>query len=173
MTKVLGQAIALAADIHKDDLYGDGPYVFHLLQVLKSVQEQDEGIEVQVAAILHDAIEDHPDQEGRVVQFLTDSGLHGVHGILKGLTRHYYGKETYNEFLDRAILDRDTTVVKLADLQRNAAPKPGRTEHHIKLALERYIPALAKVTKALLAHEKARRAVALEIGFRGTPGTKR
>jgi (p)ppGpp synthase/HD superfamily hydrolase len=153
---VLGFAIALAADIHKDDLYGDGPYVFHLLQVLKSVQEQDEGIEVQVAAILHDAMEDHPEQEGRVVQFLTDNSLHGVHDILKGLTRHYFGKETYNEFLDRVILSPKATVVKLADLQRNAAPKPGRTEHHIKMALERYIPAMAKVTKALLAHERAK-----------------
>jgi (p)ppGpp synthase/HD superfamily hydrolase len=156
MTKVLGFAIALAADIHKDDLYGDGPYIFHLLQVLKTVQEQDEPIEVQVAAVLHDAIEDHPEQEGRVATFLQEHGLERTYEILKGLTRHYYGKETYNEFLDRAILDRDTTVVKLADIQRNAAPKPGRTEHHIRLALERYIPAMAKVTKALLKHERAR-----------------
>lgn len=155
-TKVLGYAIALAADIHKDDLYGDGPYVFHLLQVLDTVKEQREPIEVQVAAILHDAIEDHPGSEGRVVEFLTEHGLERVHEILKGLTRHYFGKETYNEFLDRAILDRDTALVKLADIQRNAAPKPGRTEHHIRLATERYIPAMAKVTKALLAHEKAR-----------------
>ena len=153
----LGRAIALAADIHKDDLYGDGPYVFHLLQVLKTVQEQDESLQVQVAAILHDAIEDHPEQEGRVVAFLEDGGLIHVHDILKGLTRRYFGEETYNEFLDRAIQDRDTTVVKLADIQRNAAPKPGRTEKHIRMALERYIPALAKVTKALLAHERARK----------------
>ncbi len=157
MTNVLGQAIALAADIHKDDLYGGGPYIFHLLQVLKTVQEQDETLEVQVAAILHDAIEDHPHREGDVVQFLIWVHLDRVHEILKGLTRHYFGNETYNEFLDRAILDRDTTIVKLADIQRNAAPKPGRTEHHIKLALERYIPAMAKVTKALLAHERNRK----------------
>jgi hypothetical protein len=156
MTKVLGAAIALAADIHKDDLYGDGPYVFHLLQVLKSVQEQDESLDVQVAAILHDAIEDHPDLEDVVAHFLITYELPNVFPILTGLTRHYFGKETYNEFLDRVILDRDTTVVKLADLQRNAAPKPGRTEHHIKLALERYIPAMQKVTKALLKHERAK-----------------
>lgn len=158
MTKVLGQAIALAADIHKDDLYGDGPYIFHLLQVLKTVQEQDEPIHVQVAAILHDAMEDHRESEGRIVQFLLNNGLEDrTYKILKGLTRHYFGKETYNEFLDRVIEHRDTTVVKLADIQRNAAPKAGRTEHHIKMALERYIPALAKVTKALLAHERARK----------------
>lgn len=152
--KVLGRAIALAADIHKDDIYGGGPYIFHLLQVLKTVQEQDESIEVQVAAILHDAMEDHPQSEGRISLFLENHNLVRVHEILTGLTRHYFGNETYNEFLDRVIRDRDCTVVKLADIQRNAAPKPGRTEHHIRLALERYIPAMAKVTKALLAHER-------------------
>ena len=156
MSNVLGQAIALAADIHKDDLYGEGPYIFHLLQVLKTVQEQNESIEVQVAAILHDTLEDHPESESRVSLFLETHDLIRVHEILTGLTRHYFGQETYNEFLDRAILDRDTTVVKLADIQRNAAPKPGRTQHHIKLALERYIPAMAKVTKALLAYERER-----------------
>jgi (p)ppGpp synthase/HD superfamily hydrolase len=162
MDKVIGYALALAADIHKDDLYGDGPYLFHLLQVLKTVQEQGETIEVQVAAILHDAIEDHPEAEGRIVQFLTEYKLVGVHDTLKRLTRHYFGKETYNEFLDRAIEERDSTVVKLADLQRNAAPKPNRTEHHIRLALERYIPAMAKVTKALLKHERENDAEWLE-----------
>lgn len=160
MDRVLGQAIALAADIHKDDLYGDGPYIFHLLQVLKTVQEQDEALHVQVAAILHDAMEDHPESEGRITKFLYtvrhEMEMDRTYEILKGLTRHYFGKETYNEFLDRAILDRDTTIVKLADIQRNAAPKAGRTEHHIKLALERYIPAMAKVTKALLKFERAK-----------------
>lgn len=156
MDRILGQAIALAAHIHKDDLYGDGPYVFHLLQVLKSVQEQNEPISVQVAAILHDAIEDHPDVEDDVIRFLQSHRILRTHSILKSLTRHYFGKETYNEFLDRVILDRDATVVKLADLQRNAAPKPSRTEEHIRLALERYIPAMAKVTKALLAHQRTR-----------------
>lgn len=156
MTKVLGNAIALAADIHKDDIYGEGPYIFHLLQVLKTVQEQDEPLHVQVAAILHDAIEDHPRAEGIVRVFLLENGLERTYEILKGLTRNYYGKETYNEFLDRVIEHRDTTVVKLADIQRNAAPKAGRTEHHIKMALERYIPAMAKVTKALLKYERAK-----------------
>jgi (p)ppGpp synthase/HD superfamily hydrolase len=150
MDKVLGQAIALAADIHKDDLYGEGPYIFHLLQVLKSVQEQDEGIKVQVAAILHDAIEDHPEQEGRIVRFLGDHGIPHVLSILQSVTRHYFGDETYREFIQRVTMSRDATMVKLADLQRNAAPKPNRTEHHIKLAVERYIPALATVTKAAL-----------------------
>jgi (p)ppGpp synthase/HD superfamily hydrolase len=156
MEKILGQAIALAAEIHKDDLYGEVPYIFHLLQVLKTVQEQDESLPVQLAAILHDAIEDHPETEGRIIRFLEEVGMLRTHQILMLVTRHYLGKETYNEFLDRVIEDRDATVVKLADLQRNAAPKPGRTEQHIRLALERYIPAMAKVTKALLAHERAK-----------------
>lgn len=156
MDTVLGQAIALAADIHKGDLYGEGPYISHLLQVLKTVQEQGEPIHVQVAAILHDAIEDHPIAERTVRVFLLENGLERTYEILKGLTRNYYNKETYNEFLDRVIEHRDTTVVKLADIQRNAAPKAGRTEHHIKMALERYIPAMAKVTKALLKYERAK-----------------
>ncbi len=155
MSTVVGRAIALAADIHKDDLYWTGPYVFHLLQVLKTVQEQGESIEVQVAAILHDAIEDHPDEQYRVLNFLADNDLHGVFTTLTHLTRRFYGEETYNEYITRAIGTRDSTVVKLADLQRNAAPKNGRSEKHIKLALERYIPAMARVTKALLAYERA------------------
>jgi (p)ppGpp synthase/HD superfamily hydrolase len=157
--RALGQTLAFAADVHKDDIYGQGPYVYHLLQVLKTVQGWGESINVQILAAFHDAIEDHPDKLAAVMAFLWTI-RHVVDYTrlvtsLEAITRHFHGKETYNEYLDRVILDEDATIVKLADLQRNSAPKEHRSEKHIKLALERYIPAMAKVTKALLARERA------------------
>ncbi len=151
---ILARAIALAADIHKNDLYGNEPYIFHLLQVAKSVRE--ETIDIQVLAIFHDALEAHPEAAGRIYDFLLGVRLEELFTSLTAISRHYFGTETYNDFIERLTLDYRATVVKLADLQRNSAPKEGRTEHHVKLALERYIPAMAKVTKALLAHIKER-----------------
>jgi (p)ppGpp synthase/HD superfamily hydrolase len=155
MSHVLGKALALAADIHRGHLYGDSPYLFHLLQVLKTVQEQGESLEVQVLAVFHDSLEDHPEEAGRVFAFLAEHGL-DIGESLKAITRDYYGRESYDAFIDRVILDEAATIVKLADLQRNAAPKKNRSEHHIKRALEVYIPAMAKITKALLARHKGR-----------------
>jgi len=183
-TKLLGEVIALAADLHKDDIYDEGrPYVFHLLQVLKSAQEQGESFAVQVLSMLHDSFEDHPEGAGRVIAFLEKAfpgklqripaGMPGesvliasshsfldansdrdhvqVFDSLKALSRHYFGQETYNEFLDRVIKDEDATVVKLLDLQRNSS-QPNKSEKNIRRTLERYIPAMQKVTKALLSH---------------------
>ena len=156
--RALGQTLAFAADVHKDDIYGEGPYVYHLLQVLKTVQEWGESINVQILAAFHDSIEDHPEKLKEVFAFLWTIrdvvDYARLIASLQAITRHFHGEETYNVYLDRVILDEDATIVKLADLQRNSAPKKARSEKHIKLALERYIPAMAKVTKAILARSR-------------------
>ena len=119
----LGEAIALFSDIHKNDIYGDGPYVFHLLQVLKTVQEQGEDLSTMIVAMGHDSLEDHPEEAGRIFVFLTP----GEFASLKAISRGHFGPETYNEFIDRVILDPRAAIVKLADLQRNSAPKGKRS----------------------------------------------
>ena len=73
---------------------------------------------------------------------------------LNGVTKHVYGPETYKEFILRASRRYRSALVKLADLQRNAAPKAHRTEKHIEMALNRYIPAMQVITKALLKFEQ-------------------
>lgn len=58
----LEQALALAAELHADDRRTREPYLNHLLRVaIRIIRYYDiRDIDVLVAALLHDAVEDHP-----------------------------------------------------------------------------------------------------------------
>lgn len=51
-------AIAFAEHYHGDQMYGDKPYSYHFLQVQGRVREAGGDVDAQVAAILHDVLED-------------------------------------------------------------------------------------------------------------------
>ena len=58
-TPELESAALLALTHHSGMMYGDAPYTDHLYEVLKEVSElRPEDNEMQVAALLHDAVED-------------------------------------------------------------------------------------------------------------------
>src|SRR5574343_375545 len=59
MSLALQAAEALATTAHKDQMYGDKPYIYHLqyvVEVLKRFNISDENI--LVAGLLHDIVED-------------------------------------------------------------------------------------------------------------------
>ncbi|MBU3065142.1 HD domain-containing protein [Nocardia sp. NEAU-G5] len=57
----VNEALALAADLHRDDRYGREPYLNHLLRVAIRIVSHYEVHETDlvVAGLLHDAVEDH------------------------------------------------------------------------------------------------------------------
>lgn len=54
--QLIAAAITFASEKHGDQMYGDKPYSYHLLQVLDKVEEQS--LETRLTAILHDVLED-------------------------------------------------------------------------------------------------------------------
>jgi len=59
--RLLAGAYELAKNLHKDDVYKEKPYIFHLLRVANRVSGylQVQDAEVIAAALLHDSVEDH------------------------------------------------------------------------------------------------------------------
>jgi (p)ppGpp synthase/HD superfamily hydrolase len=60
----LEDALALAADLHADDRRIREPYLNHLLRVaIRIIRYYDiRDVDVLIAALLHDAVEDHPEE---------------------------------------------------------------------------------------------------------------
>ncbi|MET7396684.1 HD domain-containing protein [Dactylosporangium sp. NPDC005572] len=60
----LDAALALAADLHRDDRRVREPYLNHLLRVAIRIAHHYEvdDVDVIVAGLLHDSVEDHPDE---------------------------------------------------------------------------------------------------------------
>ncbi|WP_238015735.1 HD domain-containing protein [Dactylosporangium sp. AC04546] len=60
----LDEALALAADLHRDDRRVREPYLNHLLRVAIRIAHHYEvdDVDVIVAGLLHDSVEDHPDE---------------------------------------------------------------------------------------------------------------
>src|SRR5256714_10500648 len=62
----LEEALALAGELHRDDVRVREPYVNHLLRVTIRIicYYRVEDVDVLVAALLHDAVEDHSEDLG-------------------------------------------------------------------------------------------------------------
>ncbi|GFJ91856.1 hypothetical protein Prum_054980 [Phytohabitans rumicis] len=62
----LAAALDLAAELHRDDRRVREPYLNHLLRVAIRIMSHYgvDDVDVVVAALLHDAVEDHPDELG-------------------------------------------------------------------------------------------------------------
>lgn len=58
MSKQYAIATQLVTEYHADQMYGDKPYVYHLLGVAKLVREGGGGIIDQIVGLLHDILED-------------------------------------------------------------------------------------------------------------------
>ncbi|MEV4134822.1 HD domain-containing protein [Dactylosporangium sp. NPDC049742] len=73
----LVEALELAARLHKDDRRVREPYVNHLLRVAIRIMHHYEvgDVDVIVAAVLHDAVEDHPDELAGTPGATTEAAL--------------------------------------------------------------------------------------------------
>lgn len=115
----LGSAIALAAEKFegKYDKSGE-PYILHCLAVMENVKKWDD-IELQIAAVLHDIVEDTK------ITIYDLKNLYGfsqrVCNIISAVT---FPKCTTEEYLSRILNvvcnDQDSIKVKMADLEHNS-----------------------------------------------------
>jgi (p)ppGpp synthase/HD superfamily hydrolase len=133
-------AIGLAALAHRGQSYPSPeaePYIFHPLRVMLSFIDPVE----QMAAVLHDAIED----TGLEINDLVEAGYPvEVVTAIECLT--YRDGETYGHYIERVAMNEVARRVKLADLEANLANNrrtpaaPGNAER-----IERYENALARL----------------------------
>ncbi len=107
----LGRAIAIAAIAHAQQRDKAGaPYILHPLRLMLRGQT----LEAQIVAVLHDVVED----SDWTVERLAAAGFSArVVAAIAALTRN--PAETYEQFIDRVLLNPLATQVKLYDLEDN------------------------------------------------------
>ncbi len=127
----LGEAIALAAEVHKDQYDKAGvAYILHPLAVMERARTyylaQSDGWQldkVLVTAVLHDALEDVERVYGWTHSRLADriyvSFGGEVSAAVEALTKRPRGEETYDEYLERVSRNWIARIVKIADLSHN------------------------------------------------------
>lgn len=115
--KHLALAISIVADAFVDDVdKGGHPYFLHCYRVWFGVKDED--LETQIAAMLHDLVEDKP--EIWTFDRLYEVGFSlGVISILKLLT-HNKKLESYEDYIERISTDPRATKVKISDLKDNS-----------------------------------------------------
>lgn len=110
------QALALCTEVHMDDLDRNGmPYVLHPIRVM----EKQETMDRKIIALLHDAVEMHPEK----ISFSEIRLRFGpsIEHSVRALTRNT--EESWDDYVDRIIQDEDAAIVKIADLEDNMNPR--------------------------------------------------
>jgi len=107
----LEKAIAIAVKAHTGHIdKAGGPYILHPLRVMLAMATQTE----QIAAVLHDVIEDSP----MTIEDLRREGFdEQVLAIVDALTRR--PGESYADYIQRVGAHPPAIAVKLADLRDN------------------------------------------------------
>ena len=142
----LGEAIAIAADCHKDQkTWQDEPYITHPLRVMKSLQDfyniNFRNIQYpihyyEMVAVLHDVFEDKLNFSS--INDFTFPNIGKCQGIevnkaLEAVTRQ--DKETYRQYFDRCVNNPIARVVKYYDTLDNMDPK----RYHPNAPYNRYL----------------------------------
>ncbi|WBB76216.1 HD domain-containing protein [Micromonospora sp. WMMD1128] len=123
----LTEALDLAADLHRDDRRVREPYLNHLLRVAIRMMHhyQVRDVDVIVAGLLHDAVEDHPAELAGVPASAADAG-DDVTGAALATLADRFGPR----------------VARLVAAVTNPAYDPGRDRHtqyreHVAASLDR------------------------------------
>jgi (p)ppGpp synthase/HD superfamily hydrolase len=137
---MLERAIALALDAHRGQRYPSPeptPYVHHVLRVMLAVG----GFRTQMAAVLHDVLED----TAVTVGDLREAGIpEDVVDAVLALTHR--PEDSYERYIEQVARDGMARAVKLADLADNLAnthalpPTP-----QVAARVERYERAVARL----------------------------
>lgn len=129
-------AIATAATLHgkQKDLEGEH-YIFHPLRVMEGVRMGGYDEKYQIAAVLHDVMEDTDVH----VEFLHEYVGDEIFEALEHLTRQ--DGETYNDYLDRCMQNEIAKTVKKYDAGDNYA----RSFRSYPRLAKRYKKALEKL----------------------------
>lgn len=111
---MLGKAIAIASEAFKNKKdKGGQPYILHCLHVMQEMPADDE--ELRCIAVLHDLVED----TSWTVELLKQEGFSSrvTHGV--ELLTHRE-EDSYEEYIRLISTNKDTVLVKLADLRHNS-----------------------------------------------------
>lgn len=117
-SSLLGEAFRIAIQVHawQIDLSGD-PYPFHVVRVAMQMDTAEE----QAVALLHDAVEDAPEDSKYNLLLRIESAYgQNVANAVYALTR--IEGEPYPDYIRRVSKDPLAVKVKLADLADNTNP---------------------------------------------------
>jgi hypothetical protein len=163
---LLRDALALAEDLHRDDRRVREPYVNHLLRVAVRIRRYYgvEDPEVLAAALLHDAVEDHPaelaalagagpaadatpaDLTRAALDVLAHRFGRRVADLVAAVTNPAYepGRDEYEQYREHvaASLDRSpwARVIKVSDFTDNGVGVIHTTGDKVTSAATKYRP---------------------------------
>lgn len=151
---MLATAIAFASTKHQDQLdKGGNPYILHPLRMMMRLRTDDQ--ELMAIAVLHDVVEDCKVTYDQ----LRDIGMSErvIDGI-KCLTK--ISGESYDQFVDRVLLNRDAMLVKREDLRDNSdiTRLKGLTEKD-KERINKYMIAYHRINTRLKVWDKIQHSV--------------
>lgn len=133
--KFLDLAITTAVEGHAGQFdKGGNPYILHCLAVMSMVESTES--EVRQIAVMHDLIEDNKQFTYAKLRELgfSERVIEGIRAMTK------IPGESYEEYLARVAANRDTVLVKLADLTHNTDIRrlKGATEKDIQRTAKYY-----------------------------------
>jgi (p)ppGpp synthase/HD superfamily hydrolase len=148
----LEEALALAADLHAEDRRVREPYLNHLLRVAIRIicYYRVRDVDVLVAALLHDSVEDHPDRLGGTSEaaLATLAARFGerVAELVGAVTnpawrpdRHRY--EQYREHVAESLAGNPwARVIKLSDFTDNGVGLIHTTGPKLRAMATKYAP---------------------------------
>lgn len=112
----LGQAIALAAKVHQNQLdKGGKAYILHPIRVMMRLRTDDE--ELMIIAILHDVVEDSGGTVNLEDLYMMGFSVRVIAGV-DALTRR--SEEDYTAFIKRCATNPDGRLVKRDDIKDNS-----------------------------------------------------
>lgn len=133
----LGEAIALAADVHRNQMDKAGqPYILHPLEVMTRARDyylaNSDGWQLEkimIVAVLHDVLEDiegdNTWDRGRLRDRIYRVFGDDVYAAVDALTKRPAGtsenpeREPYDEYLNRVEKNWMARIAKIADLSHN------------------------------------------------------
>jgi len=156
----LEQALELAADLHAEDRRE--PYLNHLLRVTIRIicYYRVEDVDVLVAAMLHDAVEDHPELLGGTPEAALATLAASFGGRVAGLVRAVTNPEwepdrdkheQYREHVTSSLeAHRWARVIKISDFTDNGVGVIHTTGPKLRSSAAKYAP-LVPVLRELIA----------------------
>jgi len=135
---IVNRARALAYTHHRDQRWGDKPYMAHLAAVAHTLASKyPDRPELIAAGFLHDSLEDTDCTEDEIADYCGPVTL----AIVQGMT--HPDDEDYALCIDRVTQEPDVARVKLADMEHNSGgdlshPKYGRHLAHLRTIVAIY-----------------------------------
>jgi hypothetical protein len=148
----LESALELAGTLHANDIRVREPYVNHLLRVTIRIicYYRVDDVEVLVAALLHDAVEDHPEDLGgtpeRALATLSERFGPRVADLVGAVTNPAWkpGRHRYEQYRDHVTESLDgnpwARVIKLSDFTDNGVGVIHTTGPKLRTAATKYAP---------------------------------